>query len=62
VENRRDLLAADREATRLFLLALVAEGVLWPPIHPAVTSGAHDSGSVDLVLSAAERVLSRWSV
>jgi glutamate-1-semialdehyde 2,1-aminomutase len=59
VENRRDLLASDREATRLFLLALVSEQVLWPPIHPAVTSGAHDLDDVDQVLSAAERVLAR---
>jgi glutamate-1-semialdehyde 2,1-aminomutase len=59
VRNRRDLLRSDREATRLFLLALVTEQVLWPPVHPAVTSGAHDAGHVDRVLSAAQRVLSR---
>jgi glutamate-1-semialdehyde 2,1-aminomutase len=61
VQNRRDILRSDREATRLFLLALVAEQVLWPPVHPAVTSGAHDGSHVDRVLSAAQRVLSRAS-
>jgi glutamate-1-semialdehyde 2,1-aminomutase len=61
VQNRRDLLRSDREATRLFLLALVAEQVLWPPVHPAVTSGVHDGSHVDRVLSAAQRVLARAS-
>jgi glutamate-1-semialdehyde 2,1-aminomutase len=57
VENRREVLKSDLEATRLFLLALVCEGVLWPPIHPAVTSGAHSQDHVDRVLTAARDVL-----
>src|SRR5262249_17620488 len=60
VENRRDLLDSDREATRLFLLGLVSEQVLWPPIHPAVTSGVHTEDHVDRVLSAAEGVLAHF--
>jgi glutamate-1-semialdehyde 2,1-aminomutase len=57
IRNRRDVLRADREATRAFLLGLVAHGVLWPPMHPAVTSGAHDDEDVEAVLAAARAVL-----
>jgi glutamate-1-semialdehyde 2,1-aminomutase len=59
IRNRRDVVRADVEATRRFLLGMVAEGVLWPPIHPAVTSSAHDAESVETVLAAAGRVLGR---
>lgn len=59
IRNRRDVLRADVESTRRFLLGMVAEGVLWPPIHPAVTSSAHDEASVELTLAAARRVLAR---
>jgi glutamate-1-semialdehyde 2,1-aminomutase len=57
VTNRRDVVRADIEATRRFLLGMVATGVLWPPLHPAVTSGAHDAESVASVLAAARKVL-----
>lgn len=57
IGNRRDVLRADGEATRRFLLAMVAAGVLWPPVHPAVTSSAHDAESVETVLAAARAVL-----
>jgi glutamate-1-semialdehyde 2,1-aminomutase len=59
VENRRDVLRSDAQATRAFQLGMVAEGVLWPPGHPAVTSGAHTAQDVERVLAAAETVLSR---
>ena len=59
VTNRRDVLRADMQATRAFLLGMVAEGVLWPPIHPGVTSGAHTAESAAAVVAAAERVLQR---
>jgi glutamate-1-semialdehyde 2,1-aminomutase len=59
VHNRRDVLRSDLEATRLFLLGLVAHGVLWPPVHPAVTSSAHTDDDVDRVLEATRRVLDR---
>ena len=59
VSNRRELLRADVEATRSFLLGMVAAGVLWPPIHPAVTSGAHDEADAAAVVEAARRVLER---
>ena len=52
VQNRRDVIAADPEAARRFLLALVAAGVLWPPVHPAVTSAAHDVADIERVLAA----------
>jgi glutamate-1-semialdehyde 2,1-aminomutase len=58
VENRRDVLRADADATRAFLLGMVAEGVLWPPVHPAVTSGAHTEGDVKRVMATVETVLS----
>jgi glutamate-1-semialdehyde 2,1-aminomutase len=55
--DRRDILAGDAERTRLFLLGLVAEGVLWPPVHPGVTAAPHTDADVDQVIDAAERVL-----
>lgn len=58
VENRRDVLRGDPEATRAFLLGMVAEGVLWPPGHPAVTSGAHSEEDIEKVIAAAATVLS----
>jgi glutamate-1-semialdehyde 2,1-aminomutase len=58
VRNRRDVLRADREATRAFLLAMVARGVLWPPIHPALTSGAHTREDIERVIATVGRVLS----
>jgi glutamate-1-semialdehyde 2,1-aminomutase len=57
VENRRDVVRADVDATRAFLLGMVAGGVLWPPIHPAITSGAHTLDDVDRVISTARAVL-----
>lgn len=52
INNRRDVIAADSEAARRFLLALVAAGVLWPPVHPAVTSAAHNAEHIERVLAA----------
>lgn len=57
VENRRDLLRSDRAATADLLLGLVAEGVLWPPVHPAVTSASHTPEHIDRVLEAVDRRL-----
>jgi glutamate-1-semialdehyde aminotransferase len=37
---------------------MLAQGVLWPPVHPALTSGAHTAGDVERVLAAARIVLS----
>lgn len=59
VRNRRDILAGDVARTREILLGCVAEGVLWPPVHPAVTSAAHDASHVDRVLDAVDAVLGR---
>jgi glutamate-1-semialdehyde 2,1-aminomutase len=59
VRNRRDVLRADRDATRAFLLAMVTEGVLWPPLHPAIASGAHTLADVERVVASARTVLSR---
>lgn len=55
--SRRDMLQGNRELTRLFLLGLVAEGVLWPPIHPGVTSYGHTEDDIDRSLAAAERLM-----
>lgn len=57
VTDRRDVLRSDREGTRRFLLDMVAHGVLWPPVHPAVTSAAHDADAVEAVLAAADALL-----
>ena len=57
VRNRRDVLRSDGAATAEFMLGMVSEGVLWPPVHPAVTSGAHTMAHVDEIASAASRVL-----
>jgi glutamate-1-semialdehyde 2,1-aminomutase len=59
VRNRRDALRADAAATRAFLLGMVAGGVLWPPGHPAVTSGAHGDEDVRRVITTVGKVLSR---
>jgi glutamate-1-semialdehyde 2,1-aminomutase len=55
--SRRDMIAGNRELTRLFLLGLIAEGVLWPPIHPGVTSYGHSEDDIDRSLAAAERLM-----
>lgn len=62
VENRRDVLRANVEATRLFQLGMVMENVLWPPGHPALTSGAHVPADVDRALTAAEAVLGQLAM
>jgi glutamate-1-semialdehyde 2,1-aminomutase len=59
VENRRDVLRGDAQTTHAFQLGIVAEGVLWPPGHPALTSGAHREEDVEEVLAAAGEVLSQ---
>jgi glutamate-1-semialdehyde 2,1-aminomutase len=55
--NRRDILHSDIPALTRFLLGLLTEGVLWTPIHPAVTSISHTLNVIDRVLEAAERAL-----
>jgi glutamate-1-semialdehyde 2,1-aminomutase len=55
--SRRDMVQGNRELTRLFLLGLVTEGVLWPPIHPGVTSYGHTEDDIDRSLAAAERLM-----
>jgi glutamate-1-semialdehyde 2,1-aminomutase len=57
VRNRRDVLKADARVAHAFHLGMVAEGVLWPPGHPALTSGAHIEEDVERVLEAAGSVL-----
>jgi glutamate-1-semialdehyde 2,1-aminomutase len=60
VQNRRDVLRADAQATHAFQLGMIAAGVLWPPGHPALTSGAHTDADIERVLAAAEVLLSEW--
>ncbi|HYM84405.1 MAG TPA: aminotransferase class III-fold pyridoxal phosphate-dependent enzyme [Candidatus Dormibacteraeota bacterium] len=55
--DRRGILAGDLAAQETFLLGMVAEGVLWPPVHSALTCAAHDEADIDRVLDAAERVI-----
>jgi glutamate-1-semialdehyde 2,1-aminomutase len=59
VSDRRDVVRSDFEATRAFLLGMIGEGVLWPPVHPGLTSGAHTADSAAAVVAAAERVLAK---
>jgi glutamate-1-semialdehyde 2,1-aminomutase len=59
--NRREMLAGDMEMLRLFLLGMVSEGVLWPPIHPGVTAYTHTTGDIDRSLDAAERLLPKFA-
>lgn len=59
VRNRRDVLRADTPATHAFQLGMVTGGVLWPPGHPAVTSGAHTAEDVERAMATVETVLSR---
>lgn len=51
--DRREILGGDIELLRLFLLAMVARGVLWPPIHPGVTAYMHEGSDIDRTLEAA---------
>jgi glutamate-1-semialdehyde 2,1-aminomutase len=57
VRDRRDVLRADAQAAWAFQLGMVAGGVLWPPGHPAVTSGAHCDEDIDSVISTVGTVL-----
>ena len=53
-------MASDLDATRRFLLGCVAEGVLWPPMHPGVTSAAHTEADVDVALQRIDDML-KWA-
>jgi glutamate-1-semialdehyde 2,1-aminomutase len=57
VRTRREVLAGDPASTRRFLLAMTTLGVLWPPGHPAITSGAHTDADVAMVLGAIPQAL-----
>ncbi|MEO3826259.1 aspartate aminotransferase family protein [Actinomadura sp. B10D3] len=57
VQDRRAVLAGDRALTGAVMLGGVARGVLWPPVHPAVTSSEHRRSHVDRVLDAVDRTL-----
>jgi glutamate-1-semialdehyde 2,1-aminomutase len=55
--NRRDVLAGDLDLLADVLLGVCANGVLWPPIHPAVLCAAHTEGDVDRVVEAVDRAM-----
>jgi glutamate-1-semialdehyde 2,1-aminomutase len=57
--NRRDVLAGDLDVLADVLLGVCANGVLWPPIHPAVLCAAHTDADVDRVIEAVDRAMSR---
>jgi glutamate-1-semialdehyde aminotransferase len=59
VNCRRDSLNGDRALTADVMLGCVANGVLWPPIHPAVTSSEHSDADIDRVLEVVDSVLAR---
>jgi glutamate-1-semialdehyde 2,1-aminomutase len=55
--HRREILAADIAGLQAFLLGMIAEGVLWTPVHPGLTCAAHTDADVDAVIAAATRVV-----
>lgn len=55
--NRREILGGDQTRLDRFLLGMVAHGVLWPPVHAALSCAAHDETDIDRVLDAADDVL-----
>lgn len=55
--NRREIVAADQRQLAAFLLGMVAHGVLWPPVHSALTCAAHDDAQIDRVVAVADEVL-----
>ena len=55
--HRREILAADIAGLQAFLLGMIAEGVLWTPVHPGLTCAAHTDADVDAVITAAARVV-----
>lgn len=59
VSCRRDALAGNRAMTADIMLGCVATGVLWPPVHPAVTSSAHCDEDIDRVLEVVDAVVAR---
>lgn len=59
VRSRREAMTGDRAFTSAVMLGSVAESVLWPPVHPAVTSSAHKDGDVDRALEGVDRALTR---
>ncbi len=59
VTCRRDSLTGDRALTADIMLGCVANGVLWPPVHPAVTSSEHTDADIDRVLEVVDSVMAR---
>lgn len=59
--NRREILAGDMTALHAFLLGLIAEGILWTPVHPGLTCLAHTDMQIDEVIVAAGRVLEQMT-
>jgi glutamate-1-semialdehyde 2,1-aminomutase len=55
--HRREILAADIAGLQAFLLGMIAEGVLWTPVHPGLTCASHTDADVDAVIAAASRVV-----
>jgi glutamate-1-semialdehyde 2,1-aminomutase len=55
--NRREILGGDMTALHSFMLGLLAEGILWTPVHPGLTCLAHTETQIDAVIAAAGRVL-----
>jgi glutamate-1-semialdehyde 2,1-aminomutase len=55
--DRRDVLAADRDAIVRFLVGMMSEGVLWTPVHSALLSAAHDEEQITMIIEAADRVI-----
>jgi glutamate-1-semialdehyde 2,1-aminomutase len=60
-QDRRDVVRGDHRRTERFLLGMLGEGILWTPVHSALTCTAHTADDIDRVIEAADRVAMLFS-
>ena len=56
--SRRDIAGGNLELLQWFLLGMVAQGVLWPPVHPGVTTYTHEEADIERAIDAAAELAS----
>ena len=57
--TRREVLSGDLDTLADVLLGVCANGVLWPPVHPAVICGSHTGEDVSRVIEALDAAMGR---
>ena len=57
--TRREVLSGDLATLADVLLGMCADGVLWPPVHPAVLCGAHTGDDLSRVVDALDAAMRR---